>query len=63
MLAVTWLDSGSTSWLSHPGVILSRFRDGHGGAIGTWALWLATALMLLAAGLAFWLTSRSSRRA
>jgi hypothetical protein len=63
VLAVTWLDSGSTSWLSHPGVILSRFRDGHGGAIGAWALWLATALMLLAAGLAFWLMLKSSRRA
>jgi hypothetical protein len=62
-LAVTFLDSASTSWLSHPGVILGRFRDGHAGAIGAWALWLATAFALGASFLAFGLMLRESRRA
>jgi hypothetical protein len=61
-LGVTFLDAESSGWLSHPGTILSRFRDGHAGAIGTWALWLACLLVLAASALSVWLMVEQSER-
>lgn len=52
-LAVTFLDSDSSTWVSRP--VLTRFRFGHAGAIGTWALWLAGLLTCAASALALWL--------
>ena len=39
-------------------MIADRFRLGHAGAVGTWALWLALALAVSAAALAMWQLAR-----
>ena len=62
-LAVTFLAADRSVWLSDAGTIVRRFGYAHAGAVGTWALWFALALMVGATGLAFRLIVVRARRA
>ena len=54
LVAVRYLRSGSTSWLSEAGVILDRFGLAQAGWFGTWVAWIAGLLALLAAAVGLW---------
>jgi hypothetical protein len=61
-MGITFLEAGSSSWLSRLGEIETRYGYAHAGAIGTWAVWVAGFLAAAAAILAFGLMTREAGR-
>jgi hypothetical protein len=58
---VTFLEDGSSSFLTRADVVSRRFHNGQAGALGAWAMWLALALGVAAGALALALQLRVSR--
>jgi hypothetical protein len=62
-LSITFLSADRSTWASRLDTVETRFRYSHSGAIGTWALWLASLLMAGTVALAFYLIATRTRGA
>jgi hypothetical protein len=60
-LRLEWLRPGSESWLDLAPAVLHRYGLGKADALGSWTLWLAAALVLLAGFAALRLVLRGGR--
>lgn len=60
-IRIEYLRDGSESWWALLPTILHRFGIGRGSVIGSWALWAAGILLLLAIGLGARLLTREDR--